>query len=53
MDEILVMKQGKIIARGTHGELLASSGYYRETWELQQHNLPSQNKLSKIVEVKV
>ena len=53
MDEILVMEQGKIIARGTHGELFVSSSYYRETWELQQHNLPSQNKLSKIVEVKV
>jgi ATP-binding cassette subfamily B protein len=53
MDEILVMEQGKIIARGTHGELFVSSSYYRETWELQQHNLPSQNKFSKIVEVKV
>ena len=44
MDEILIMEQGQIIARGTHSQLLASSSYYRETWELQQHN--SQNSQS-------
>jgi ATP-binding cassette subfamily B protein len=37
MDKILVLQQGEIIARGTHAELLESSDYYRETWELQQH----------------
>jgi len=37
MDEILVMEQGEIIAKGTHKELLVDSPYYRETWELQQH----------------
>ena len=37
MDKILVLEHGEIIARGTHAELLASSRYYRETWELQQH----------------
>jgi ATP-binding cassette subfamily B multidrug efflux pump len=37
MDKILVLEQGEIIARGTHAELLKSSRYYRETWELQQH----------------
>ena len=37
MDNILVLDQGEIIARGTHSELLESSSYYRETWELQQH----------------
>lgn len=42
MDEILVMEQGQIIARGTHSQLLASSPYYRQTWELQQHNSPTQ-----------
>ncbi|NQV98131.1 MAG: ABC transporter ATP-binding protein [Rhodospirillales bacterium] len=41
MDEILVMDEGRIIARGTHAQLLATSGYYRETWELQQHNAPA------------
>ena len=37
MDKILVLEQGEIIARGTHAELLESSSYYRQTWELQQH----------------
>jgi ATP-binding cassette subfamily B multidrug efflux pump len=37
MDKILVLEKGEIIARGTHTELLKSSRYYRETWELQQH----------------
>jgi ATP-binding cassette subfamily B protein len=37
MDKILVLEQGEIIARGTHTQLLESSDYYRETWELQQH----------------
>ena len=47
MDEILVMEQGKTIARGTHSQLLASSSYYRETWELQQHNSPVQHTAPK------
>jgi ATP-binding cassette subfamily B multidrug efflux pump len=37
MDKILVLEKGEIIARGTHTQLLKSSRYYRETWELQQH----------------
>ena len=37
MDKILVLENGEIIARGTHTQLLESSSYYRETWELQQH----------------
>lgn len=37
MDNILVLQQGEIIARGTHAQLLQSSSYYRQTWQLQQH----------------
>jgi len=37
MDNIMVLQHGEIIARGTHEQLLKSSSYYRETWELQQH----------------
>ncbi len=37
MDNILVLQEGQIVARGTHDQLLKSSSYYRETWELQRH----------------
>ncbi|MGK0501240.1 MAG: ATP-binding cassette subfamily B protein [Oceanicoccus sp.] len=37
MDNILVLNDGEIIARGSHTQLLKSSSYYRETWLLQQH----------------
>lgn len=39
LDKILVLHKGEIIARGTHEQLLGSSDYYRETWELQQHEV--------------
>jgi ATP-binding cassette, subfamily B, heavy metal transporter len=34
--EILVLEAGRIIERGTHGELLARGGRYAEMWALQQ-----------------
>jgi ATP-binding cassette subfamily B protein len=34
-DLILVLDQGRIVERGTHDELLASGGLYREIYELQ------------------
>ncbi|TCS42074.1 ABC transporter ATP-binding protein [Reinekea marinisedimentorum] len=37
MDEILVLKDGQVIASGSHDELLKTSAYYRETWQLQQY----------------
>jgi ATP-binding cassette subfamily B protein len=37
MDEILVLEGGEIIAQGTHESLLKTSGYYLETWQLQQN----------------
>lgn len=35
-DEILVMAEGRIVERGSHAQLLAQQGIYREMWELQQ-----------------
>ncbi len=39
MDEILVMKEGKIIERGTHQELLALRGYYAQLFDLQEQEI--------------
>jgi ATP-binding cassette, subfamily B, heavy metal transporter len=35
-DQILVMEAGRIIERGTHGQLLAQQGRYASMWALQQ-----------------
>lgn len=34
--EILVMSAGRIVERGTHGQLLAANGEYARMWALQQ-----------------
>ena len=40
-DLILVLQDGKITERGTHQELLARRGYYRQTYCLQ-YGIPMQ-----------
>ena len=35
LDQILVMEEGKVIGKGTHGELLSSCPVYREIYESQ------------------
>jgi thiol reductant ABC exporter CydC subunit len=37
-DEILVLEDGRIIQRGSHNDLAASDGLYRDLWQ-QQNNL--------------
>jgi ATP-binding cassette, subfamily B, heavy metal transporter len=34
-DQIIVMDNGRIVERGTHGELLANAGVYARLWALQ------------------
>jgi len=35
-DEVIVLKQGHVIERGTHAELLALGGWYAAQWRYQQ-----------------
>jgi ATP-binding cassette subfamily B protein/ATP-binding cassette subfamily C protein len=35
-DLILVLKNGKIVERGKHDELLAQDGWYAEMWRKQE-----------------
>jgi ATP-binding cassette subfamily B protein len=37
MDEIIVIAGGRAIERGTHDELLARGGVYRQLWDDQLH----------------
>ena len=38
-DEILVLREGRIVERGRHHELLQVGGVYYRMWELQKQNL--------------
>jgi ATP-binding cassette, subfamily B, bacterial len=37
MDEIIVISGGKAIERGSHAQLLAANGMYRQLWDDQSH----------------
>ncbi|MGB5446312.1 MAG: ABC transporter ATP-binding protein, partial [Psychromonas sp.] len=37
MDEIMVLNEGKLIAKGSHETLLKTCPYYYQTWQLQQN----------------
>jgi ATP-binding cassette subfamily B protein len=38
MDEIIVVQEGRVAERGTHGELLAKGGIYRQLWDDQGYH---------------
>jgi ABC-type transport system involved in Fe-S cluster assembly fused permease/ATPase subunit len=35
-DLILVLEEGRIVARGRHDQLVHEPGYYRDVWRRQQ-----------------
>ena len=43
-DQIMVMKDGRIVERGNHQQLLGHKGLYANLWELQQQE--EQNQVS-------
>lgn len=43
MDEIIVLDEGKIIAKGSHESLLKTCAYYYETWQLQQNEMEAES----------
>ncbi len=42
-DEILVLKKGEIIERGTHKQLLETRGEYHSMWEMQAREAEEAN----------
>src|SRR5688572_23405271 len=48
-DQILVLSQGRIIERGTHGQLLDAKGEYARMWALQQEQAHAQEILESTV----
>ncbi|XP_054008432.1 ATP-binding cassette sub-family B member 6 [Hylaeus anthracinus] len=44
-DEILVLKDGEIVERGKHEELISYSGIYHSMWQAQLQNDQESNKL--------
>jgi len=47
-DEIIVLDQGRIVERGTHGALLAESGLYASMWNRQREAEAAREKLAQI-----
>ena len=40
-DKIIILNEGRIVEMGTHKELLALGGYYKEIYDLQNEGLDS------------
>src|SRR4029077_2710989 len=49
-DEIIVLDQGRIAERGTHGQLLASGGLYASMWNRQREAEEARERLARIAD---
>src|SRR5271169_4093454 len=49
-DEIIVLDQGRIVERGTHGQLLATGGLYASMWNRQREAQEAREKLARIAD---
>src|SRR5579863_5463656 len=49
-DEIIVLDQGRIAERGTHGQLLAIGGLYASMWNRQREAQEAREKLARIAD---
>jgi ABC-type transport system involved in Fe-S cluster assembly fused permease/ATPase subunit len=49
-DEIIVLKDGKIAERGTHGELINADGLYASMWSRQREALQAEERLRQVRE---
>jgi ABC-type transport system involved in Fe-S cluster assembly fused permease/ATPase subunit len=49
-DEIIVLDQGRIAERGTHSQLLATTGLYASMWNRQREAQEAREKLARIAD---
>jgi ATP-binding cassette subfamily B protein len=49
-DEIIVLDQGRIAERGTHGELLVTGGLYASMWNRQREAEAARERLARIAD---
>ncbi len=49
-DEIIVLKDGQIAERGTHGELIDRGGLYASMWNRQREAVQAEEKLKQVRE---
>eukprot|EP00808_Paulinella_micropora_P032085 g24929.t1 len=49
-DSILVLKHGKVVEQGSHAQLIALNGEYKQLWDRQQHEESLKSELAQLLE---